>query len=153
MGFLESRHAATLDGGAGGGDCFLPASQDIVFDAQNRDVLPAEERELARQSACLATGWGHAGFRRTGAMAGRSLARLAGHVLADGGIVDPCIIATLLLAPETDRYYPVPEIAGTGCRRVATRFLGRNNASLIFYCSLCFINWGRLFAMSLTTTF
>ncbi|STI19339.1 AmpG muropeptide MFS transporter [Escherichia coli] len=32
-GFSRTRHPTPLDGGAGGGDRFLLASQDIVFDA------------------------------------------------------------------------------------------------------------------------
>ncbi len=55
-------------------------------------------------------------------MAGRSLARLAGAVLADGGIADPLHYRHLALAPEPTDTIP-HEIAGTGRRRAHTRFL------------------------------
>ncbi len=76
-----------------------------MFD-RNR-CFTREERDAGAAPACRLP-VGDAGFRRTGAMAGRSLARLAGHVLADGGIADPLHIATLL-APEPTDTIPSPK--------------------------------------------
>lgn len=63
-------------------------------------------------------------------MAGRSLARLAGHVLADGGIVDPLHYRHLTGA-GTDRYYPVPKSLEQAVVAPLRDFFGRNNARLI----------------------
>lgn len=84
-------------------------------------------------------------------MAGRSLARLAGHVLADGGIADPCIIATLL-APEPTDTIPSPKSLEQAVVAPLRDFFGRNNAWLILLLIVLY-KLGDAFAMSLTTTF
>lgn len=64
---------------------FCSASQDIVFDAYKTDLLKAEERGAGAAISVL-------GYRLAmlvsggGAVAGGSLFRLAGHLLADGRV-------------------------------------------------------------------
>ncbi|STI67704.1 peptidoglycan monomer (N-acetylglucosamine-1,6-anhydro-N-acetylmuramic acid-tetrapeptide) uptake protein (major facilitator superfamily protein) [Escherichia coli] len=58
------------------------------------------------------------------------MAGLAGHVLVDGGAVDPLIIATLL-APEPTDTIPVPKTLEQAVVAPLRDFFGRNNAWLI----------------------
>lgn len=79
------------------------------------------------------------------------MAGLAGHVLVDGGAVDPCIIATLL-APEPTDTIPVPKTLEQAVVAPLRDFFGRNNAWLILLLIVLY-KLGDAFAMSLTTTF
>ncbi len=80
------------------------------------------------------------------------MAGLAGHVLVDGGAVDPlCIIATLL-APEPTDTIPVPKTLEQAVVAPLRDFFGRNNARLILLLIVLY-KLGDAFAMSLTTTF
>lgn len=84
-------------------------------------------------------------------MAGRSLARLAGHVLADGGIADP-LHYRHLTAPEPTDTIPSPKSLEQAVVAPLRDFFGRNNAWLILLLIVLY-KLGDAFAMSLTTTF
>lgn len=91
-----------------------------MFDARKTDVLPAEERAGAAISVL--------GYRLGMLVSGGLALWLADRWLGWQGmywlmaaLLIPCIIATLLAPEPTDTIRP--EIAGTGRRRAATRFL------------------------------
>ena len=83
MGFMQPSRDLTLLAALAVLVAFCSASQDIVFDAWKTDVLPPEERGSGAAITVL-------GYRLAmlisggGVVAGGSLSRLAGHLLADG---------------------------------------------------------------------
>ncbi len=89
-GFHAARAAPALAGGAGGADGLLLrlAGYRVRRLEDGRAASRRARGRCGHQGAGLSPG--DAGFRRAGAVAGGSLPRLAGHVLADGRIdADP----------------------------------------------------------------